>query len=361
MKKYTYITKSLGYSLLFVCMLSLGALEVRAQDVGSGSGSLGESGSRAGTSGAEELLVPLTARYTSLGGAVSSGLTGMSGLEALYSNPAGLSINDGTAALFSRVEYVADIGVNYFGVAQNFGYNNIAFTITAWDFGDIAETTEDAPEVSDLTFGVNYLTAGLSYSRQLTDRIAAGATVKIVSESIDDVNASAVAFDAGMTYDISGTGLRLGVALKNIGSEIQFGGTGLVTEGRIPGQEPSANPNALAIESESVELPTLLNFGLTYSRDLGANTVVTVLGNFRSNSFDQDQFSGGIELGLMDIVYLRGGYSAVDDMDSSFYEGASFGGGLNLDLGGTLLNVDYAFIPTDPFDGVQYITVGVKL
>ena len=212
-----------------------------------------------------------------------------------------------------------------------------------------------------MTFDVNYLTAGLTYSRQLTDRISAGATMKFVSESIDDVSASAVAFDAGMTYDITGTGLQLGVALKNIGSELQFSGTGLVTEGRIPGQEPSSNPNALSIESEPVELPTLLNFGLTYTRDLGANAVVSVLGNFRSNSFDQDQFSGGVELGLMDIVYVRGGFSAVEDMDASFYTGASFGGGLKLDLNGTMLNVDYAYVPTDFFSDVQYITASVTL
>ena len=356
-----HYSKSLGYSLLVLCLLSLGALEVRAQDVGSGSGSLGESGSRAGTAGAEELLVPLTARYTSLGGSVSSGLADMSGLEALYSNPAGLSVNDGTSALFSRVEYVADIGVNYFGVAQNFGYNNVAITISAWDFGDIQETSEITPEVSSVTYNVNYLTAGLSYSRQLTDRIAAGTTVKIVSETIDDVSASAVAIDAGMTYDIAGTGLKLGVALKNIGSEIQFSGTGLIRAERLSDQEPTANTTALSIQSASVELPTLLNFGLTYTRDLGANSVVSVLGNFRSNSFDQDQFAGGIEFGMMDMVFIRGGYQVVEDMDATFFQGAAFGGGLKLDLGGTMVNVDYAYQPTDFFSDVQYITASVKL
>ncbi len=361
MKNYNHMTTPLGYCLLFIGLLSLGALEARAQDVGSGSGSLGESGSRIGTAGAEELLVPLTARYTALGSAVSGGLPDMSGLEALYSNPAGLSVNDGTAALFSRVEYVADIGVNYFGVAQNFGYNNIALTISAWDFGDISETTEATPEITDVTFDVNYLTAGLTYSRQLTDRIAAGFTAKVISETIDDVSASAVAFDAGMTYDITGTGIRLGVALKNIGSEIQFSGTGLVRSAPVPGQEPSASPNALFFESEPVELPTLLNFGLTYTRDLGADASVTVLGNFRSNSFDQDQFAGGLEFGLMDIVYVRGGYQAVEDMDDTFFTGAAFGGGLKLDLGGTLVNVDYAYQPTDFFSDVQYITASVKL
>ena len=51
----------------------------------------------------------------------------------------------------------------------------------------------------------------------------------------------------------------------------------------------------------------------------------------------------------------------VDDMDATFYEGASFGGGLKLDLGGTILNVDYAYTPTEFFDDIQYITASIKL
>ena len=63
----------------------------------------------------------------------------------------------------------------------------------------------------------------------------------------------------------------------------------------------------------------------------------------------------------MDIVYVRGGVQFVDDMDATFYEGYSFGGGLKLDLGGTQLHVDYAYTPTDFFDDVQYITASIKL
>ncbi len=361
MKAKMHIARFLGYGLLSLCLLSLWALDVQAQDVGGGGGSLGESGSRAGSAGAAELLVPLTARYTSLGATGTAGLVNMHGLEALYANPAGLALNNGTAALFSRLEYVADIGVNYFGVGQSFGNNNIALTISAWDFGEIAKQTEIAPEISDVTFDVSFITAGLTYARQLTDRIAAGVTVKVVNEAIDDLNASTVAFDAGMTYVVGESGLRLGVSLKNIGNEVQFSGTGLIQQVRLPGQDPSAQNNAVSIESEGVQLPSLLNFGVSYSRELGAGSVVTVLGNYRSNSFDQDQYAGGLELGFQDIVYVRGGYQLTEDMDQTFFQGATFGAGLNLNLGGSRVAVDYAYLPTDFFEDVQYITLSVTL
>lgn len=356
MKTKMHMAKLMRCGLLVLCLIGLGALEAQAQQ-----GSVGETGSRAGTSGAAQLLVPLTARYSALGTATTSGLTSFNGLEALYSNPAGLALNPSTTAMFSRLEYVADIGVNYFGIAQAIGNNNIAFTISAWDFGDIPKTEEISPEVSDVTYNASFFTAGLSYARQLTDRIAAGTTIKIVSEAIDDVSGSTIVFDAGMTYVVGESGLRLGVSLKNIGNELQYDGVGLTRTVRVPGQDPTANANTLAIESDGVQLPTLLNFGMAYSRDIGAGSVVTVLGNFRSNSFEEDQYAGGLELGFQDLVFVRGGYQITKDQDLTFYKGMSLGAGLNLNLGGSRLTIDYAYLPTDFFDNVQYITASVTL
>jgi hypothetical protein len=358
MKKAKY----LGLGLAMFCLISLVAVPAFAQDNGFG-GSVGESGSRAGTAGATELMVPLTARSTALGGATTSGMMGMSGLEALYSNPAGLSLAQSTSVMFSRVEYVADIGVNYIALAQPVGSaSTIALTMTAWDFGDIPVQTEASPEISDVHFNVSYITAGATYARQLTDRIAAGATLKIVSEKIDDISASTLAFDAGMTYVVGESGLRLGVALKNVGNELQFGGNGLIRRVRVPGQEPTAKANALQVESEGVQLPTLLNFGIAYARNLGAASTVTLLSNFRSNSFDQDQYAFALEYGFQNLLYLRAGYQATEDMDKTFYQGASYGAGVNLDFGGTSnLTIDYSIVPTDFFDNVQYITATVTL
>ena len=317
---------------------------------------------RAGTNGAPELLVPLTARYSALGGATTSVLAGMNGLEALYANPAGLTNNRSTSALFSRLQYVEDIGVNYFGLAQRFGDNNLALTISAWDMGTIYRQTEVNPEKSeDATFRVSFINVGFSYARTLTDRIAAGATIKLLNHAIDDLNATGIVFDAGMTYVVGETGLRLGVALKNIGNELQYSGTGLGRRVRLPEQQGDASVNTVQLESEGVQYPTLLNFGVAYERSVTSNASVTLLGNFRSNSFEDDEFSGAVELGYGNLLYVRGGYEYTRENNVTFYKGYSFGGGLRLDFAGTELALDYSMIPTDYFNNIQFITVSAQL
>jgi len=337
-------------ALVVVALLGMSVLDANAGD-----------DKRRGTAGASQLLVPVTARSASLGASLTSGLNGMNGLEAIFSNPAGLAMNTGTAAIFSSMNYVADIGVNFFGIGQAFGNNNLAFTVSSWDFGDIPLQTELSPEISAVTFDATFITAGLTYARVFTDRISAGATLKVVNESIDDVSASAIAVDMGMTYVVGESGLRLGVALKNIGTDMQYSGVGLTTQVQLPSQPGNATNNALVIESEGVELPSLLNFGVSYTREMSEGAVVTVLGNFRSNSFDQDQYSGGVELALFDMLYLRGGMDVVGDSDLTFFTGTNFGAGVDLDLSGTRLQVDYALRSTDFFDNVSMVTAAVSL
>jgi len=353
MKTMNYLIQPSGVKMLAI--LALFSLLFTSLDARAGDDR------RRGTAGASQLLVPVTARSASLGASMTSGLVGLNGLEALISNPAGLAMNQGTAAIFSRMDYVADIGVNYFGVAQSFGNNNLAFHVNAWDFGDIPLQTETSPEITSVTYSASFITAGMTYARAFTDRISAGATFKVVSENIDDLSASAVAVDMGMTYVVGETGLRLGVSLKNIGTDMQYSGVGLTRQIQIPNQPGNAANNALVLENEGVELPSLLNFGVAYTRQMAEGAVVTVLGNFRSNSFDQDQYSGGVELGLFDMVYLRGGMDIVGDSDLSFFTGTSFGAGVDLDMSGTRLQVDYALRSTDYFSNVSMITAAIDL
>lgn len=339
--------------LLLTCALVIGfltspAADVRAQD-------------RTGTAGAQQLLIPVTARTASLGSGFTSSIPGANGLEGLSANPAALTVNASTNALFSRMNYLADIGVNYFGIAQNFGANNVALTVTAWDFGDIPLQTEDSPEISDVTWTATFITVGGAYARQFTDRISGGVNFKLVSERIDDMNSNGLVFDAGITYAVRETGLRFGVSLKNFGFARNYDGTGLVRFARIPGQNPDAQPSAIEIDGAEYELPSLLNFGVSYSRPFGEGAVVTVLGNFRSNSFSEDQYSAGLEAGYRNLFYVRGGYEFQQDMDRNAFMGWGLGAGVNLDVSGNTLSVDYAYRPAEALGNVQMITAAITL
>ena len=96
------------------------------------SAQLTETPERSGTSGAEYLTLPVTARTASLASAFTGGLDNASGLEGLMLNPAALSVSDGTGATFSRMNYLDDVGINHFGVSQSIGNNDIA--VFLWDF-----------------------------------------------------------------------------------------------------------------------------------------------------------------------------------------------------------------------------------
>ena len=100
---------------------------------------------------------------------------------------------------------------------------------------------------------------------------------------------------------------------------------------------------------------------MTYSRDIGAGSVVSIMGNFRSNSLDEDQYSAGLEFNLRNLLQVRGGYQFQNNLDDSFFEGWNIGAGLNLELDNNRLTIDYAYRSTDPFDGVNMVTATLTL
>ena len=309
---------------------------------------------RAATAAASYLLLPTSARTAGLGNSLTGSLNGLTGIEAAASNPGALTTTTGTTALFSRTEYVADIGINHFGVAQPVGNGAVALTVTSWDFGDIALT--DATQNSDpssLTYDASATIVGGSYARQFTDRISAGLTAKFVNEQIDDMSASSVAFDAGIEYEVGESGLQFGVSLRNFGGKMKFGGNGL--------RSTNDDGTPQVTDAEEFELPSLLNFGASYTRQFAGDLSASATGNFRANAYDQQQFAGGVELGYADLVFVRGGLDIVPDLEQTFYQGWNAGAGVNLDLGGSRIVVDYAYRGTEYFDGVNMFTAAVSL
>jgi hypothetical protein len=311
---------------------------------------------RTGTAGATELLIPVGSRGTALGSSINAI---SSGVDAIFWNPAGLARTPGVETMFSHLTYIADVKLEYFAVSTNFGeVGTFGFSVRSLNFGDIPVTTVSLPEGTGEMFSPTYLTLGFTYSRAFTDRIYGGFTAKLVSEKIIRTSASGVAFDFGVQYKSSETGLQLGVTLKNIGSGLSFDGPDLERFVTVPGQEPGSRQRPLSVVAADFELPTTLEIGIAYPYTINESNTLTAMANFQNANFDADEYRFGLEYGFKDMFFLRGGYAASQYSDNIY--GPTFGAGLNMDVGGVAVGFDYAYRVTKYFDANQWFSVKLK-
>ncbi len=300
---------------------------------------------RIGTAGAMELRMPYGSRGTALGGSI---IANASGVEAMYWNPAGLASMEGSEASFTHLPYIADIKLNYVGAATYIdGFGTIGVGAKVVSIGDMEETTEIFPDGTGRTFNPTLSVINLSYARVLTANVSFGLTAMFINEDIFEVSASGMAFDAGFMYDPGWHGVRLGLAIKNFGPEMQFRGRGF--ERSLNGDRP-ASPNALAFD-----MPTSLNIGMGWDFVQNGPHMLGATGNFVSNSFGNDIVQGGLEYGYNDMYFLRAGYNWSDQ--KNWVYGPGLGAGLVLPMSNTKLKFDYSWNRTDVFDDNQYFTV----
>lgn len=323
---------------------------------------------RIGTSAASELLIPVGGRDLALGG---SSISTTEGVEAIYWNPAGLGrLGPAAEGIFSYMSYIADIGVSYGAVAGHFGsFGVVGLSVKALSIGDIPLTTSDDPEgESGRFFSPTYFTFGLSFGRQLTDNISAGISTKVVSETIDQVSATGLAFDIGIQYNniASISGLGLGVTVKNIGPEMKFDGPGLLRNAvTTDGSRPSQPYSSVAA---NFELPSLVEIGMSYTRKVEESFQWSVSSTFTNNNLYLDQFGTGGELGYLTEkakLFGRLGYRWALDPNSSFFAskaeddiyGVTAGAGVSYASTDLDITFDYAFREAKFFSGNHVISV----
>jgi hypothetical protein len=313
-----------------------------------------------------ELLIPVGARGIGIGG---SSLSLLSGVEAIHYNPAGLARGweEGSVqALFSHTEYIASTGLDYAGIALNLGdLGVIGGTLRSFNFGDIDETTELLPDGTGNTFSPTYVTVGLTYAKSLTDRIQIGFTAKYVSENIIRTTASGVAIDAGVAYHVTGSGplggLHFGVALRNLGPRMQFDGADLERNVVPPNSAPGATEAPMKFTAQTFELPSSFELGVGYDYRFAENHVFTTNVQFSNMNFSSDLYRFGGEYSWNGILFLRGGYVAVDGDDDQNVFNATAGAGLAYNFGGFDIAVDYAYMASKVFDGVNIISVRLNM
>lgn len=322
---------------------------------------------RQGQAGAAQLLLNPWARSAGLH---TMNTAGISGVEAMRLNVAGLSGTNKTEVLISHARYFdgSDISMNAVGLAQRLGKNGtFGVTLMAMDMGDIPVTTEDQPGGTGSFFSPSIFNMGISYAHQFENKVSVGITFRGVSESNTDVAAFGFAIDAGVQY-VTGPqdNFKFGISLRNVGSPMSFGGEGL--------SEQAENPNDGSYNltyfqrSGKIELPSMLNIGASYDFILNPKHRVTVITNFTSNSFSQDQVGGGLEYAFNKMFMIRGGYkyefSSGNSAEDPIYTGLSAGVSLNVPLkkeGTNRFGIDYAYRHTKILNGTHNIAIRITL
>lgn len=178
--------------------------------------------SRIGTAGAQQLRLPIGARSTALSGAV---LATVQGTEALFWNPAGASRTEGYEVAFSYGQLFADINLNYMAVTAPLGgAGTFGLSAKVLDVGSWERTTEAQPDGTGQMVEPSLWVMGLTYSKQMTDRVNFGTTFNYASESVMNTSASGFALDFGFQYATPLQGMNFGIVLKSVGPDMRFDG-----------------------------------------------------------------------------------------------------------------------------------------
>jgi hypothetical protein len=330
---------------------------------------------RKGTAGAMELRIPVGARGSALGGAVASDV---SGIEAMFYNPAGLASVEGTEVLMSHQSYFADMKVNYAGAATKVGTMGVlGVSAKVLSIGDIFVTTEAAPDGTGEVLTPTFTVLGATWARQFTDRVNFGASLNYISENIVDNTASGLAFDFGVQYITDWHGFRLGMVMKNYGTSMDFSGPGFELRTQDPAADPNASPKVLSASSSRFEMPSYFTLATSYNLQQSSVTKLTALAAFQNNNFSGDNLRGGLEWTYRDQLALRGSYfgsfnGTIDattgeetfkfDSGDDLYSGWALGAGVKTKLGAdTKVGIDFAWKPvkSGTFDDIYELGVNL--
>ncbi len=312
--------------------------------------------SRIGSAGAQELLIPVGAQGIALQGA---NISSIRGAEAIYWNPAGLAASPRTEAMFSYMNWIADINLAYLAVGAKLGSAGaLGVSFKSLSFGDIPVTTTELPDGTGETYAPQYLVLGLTYSRVMTDRINFGASVKLVNESIRQMKATGFVFDFGVQYRNILPQLDFGIALKSLGPDMTFGGEDVEYHNVVPGTEPGSKARPMSLNMQSFDMPVTFEIGVGYNHDINEQHSIHASADFQNFNFGNDQYKGGLEYNFSDFFFLRGGYMVAQNNEDNIF-GPTLGAGLQARMGNSVVAFDYTYRSVDYFDANQFFSLRI--
>jgi hypothetical protein len=273
---------------------------------------------KVGTFDGQFLKIAIGARAAAMGGAFVGVADDGS---AVFWNAAGIARIDPDKSELSlnHANWPAEMSFDQIGYVFHMRRIPGAFAVhaRALTMQPMVETTAYQPDPTvgtGRTFDAGYMTAGLTYARSFTDKFSAGLTGNFVSEGLAEFNQQTFAFDVGTLYDVGTMGMRIGMAISNIGSQVKF------------------------IE-RSARMPAIFRVGTSAVLMQRADQKLTGSFEFSHPPDNSERLNVGAEYAFRKYLFLRGGYNI--NYDS---EGLAGGVGFHFPVSvAGMADLDYAY------------------
>lgn len=297
---------------------------------------------KVGTAGAQFLEIGVSARAMGMGEAF---LGVADDASVLYYNPAALSLLSQKEAIFTHIDYPAEINYEFAGlvvpapsIAGTFG---ISFYMLGMDdmevTGYYSRTGIDTVRNTGQTFTAKDYALGVSYGAGLTDRFSLGITLKYIAQYIEEESATGWAADIGTYYDTGFRNFKICMALANFGPDMKF------------------------IE-EPYPLPIDFRFGTSIDVINSASSQLTFAAQASHPNDNLEKYNFGLEYWYNSMFAVRAGkkfnYDYYDESDA--FGGMTFGAGARLMISDYQLALDYAYQDLGWLDSVNRFSLGLK-
>jgi len=307
---------------------------------------------KAGLTGAAFLKVGVGAKAVAMGSAA----TAFAGdVNQMFWNPAGITLTDEKLqATFSYNKWIADLSHNSAGVTYQLdGIGTIGVGVISFGVSGIP-ADRDIPldpvlvkhqieTNTSSTYDYQDLAVQLSFARYVIERLSLGATVKMVSQTIDGISISAIAFDFGSVYHIGVLDWTIAARFNNLGSSMKF-------------------------YDIAYGLPLSFSIGTAMAPvTIGDSKVMLALDALKPQDGPQYIYAGA-EYSYADMVSVRGGWrlnysGTTDDATSTraainnTIEGFSAGAGVNTMIAGYSVRVDYSYSEMQLLDAAHRVSL----
>lgn len=303
----------------------------------------GQNVSKAGTSAAVFLEIPVGARAIGMGGAF---VGTANDVTSLYWNNAGVARMTRNEAMFAHNEWIGDTKFDYAAFAVPLeGVGTLGLSFTSLSMDDMKVTTVEKPDGTGELFSAGSFAVGVHYARNLSEKFSIGFTAKYISESIWDMQAQAFAVDVGTLFTTNFlNGMRIGAQISNFGTDMKLSGRDTRTFHAIDATKTGSNGQIPQnIELDSWHLPLNFQFGIAVDAIKSDEHILTIEADALHPSDNYESMNVGAEYGFNNTLFLRGGYQSLFLSDSE--GGLSLGAGILANLFGDEIRgrFDYAY------------------